>query len=141
MSGRVIRILPLTHYDLSNLAVGGSTALLVADRIDASQFTMATLMVRRHSGDVGDGAGDAEVKVFARASGYTEQEPDKTFGASTDLAAIAITGTFSEPEYQTAELTAGQMGAMVLVGIEVTQDSNQQKTIDPTLSIDLALKE
>jgi len=137
MSGRVIRILPITSYNFSDITAGASYIFTIADRIDVSQYRMATLMVRRHGGDVG---GSAEVKVFARASGYTEQDPTNVFATSTDLASVSITGSISDPEYYTAELTAGDMGAMVIIGISVTQDQTAQ-SIDAKLSIDLSLKD
>ena len=46
MSGTVIRIIEDTHYDFLSLAALGEQDLIVAQRIDVSQYRTASLLVR-----------------------------------------------------------------------------------------------
>jgi hypothetical protein len=63
MSGTVIRVIEDTHYEFSGLASSNQQGILIAQRVDVSQFRTASLLVRVIKLNIGT-SGDA-IKVEA----------------------------------------------------------------------------
>lgn len=143
MAGQVVRVVSLREYDFESLANSGETTVTVEEHIDVSQYRNATLCARWHSGTIPADGGAGSISVTAYADGYTMEDPANIFIGATALnTAITFTGgTDQAPSHKTAELTAGAMGAMVLVRIKATNSGSGQDDFDPVLSIDLVLKD
>ncbi len=141
MSGRIIRLAPRSVYDFNMLNAGGSTAIALAQRVDVSQYTELTLMVRVHGVDIGAGAGN--LKVRAVPEGHTNEDPGQFFlddSSATGLGEIALDNSISAPAFRVKLLSSGS-GAMIAVLLEANQDQSQVYNLWADISVDLSMKE
>lgn len=138
MAGKVIRVVPLTNYDWSNIGVGVEVVTFVALHVDVSQFRHATLCVRAHNLNI---PGDGSVQVQVVPDGHTQQDPSLHFLDADAMQSVTMTASDVVPHYRTLELTAGRIGAMVAVAITATMDTTQSQAMDAKLSVDLVLKD
>jgi hypothetical protein len=72
MSGRGIRISGLRTLDYTNLATSSSQQAAIAERIDATQFTQADLLVRVSSSTI---PANAKIEVILFCDGWHAEEP------------------------------------------------------------------
>ncbi|MCZ7683076.1 MAG: hypothetical protein M5U28_31410 [Sandaracinaceae bacterium] len=85
MSGTTIRIFPPRNFDFSKLAAGQSLTMALAERIGASQYTSADILVRVHSLTI---SGSAKIEVQLYAEAWTPDDPLKTFAKTLATATI-----------------------------------------------------
>ncbi len=133
MSGTTIRIFPPRNFDFSGLAAGQSLTMALAERIGASQYTSADILVRVHSLTI---SGSAKIEVQLYAEAWTPDDPLKTFAKT--LATATIDGQTQVNDLVIASVSSG-LGSMLLVGVKGTQ-SGSMVTVTGVLSADLALK-
>jgi len=138
MAGRVIRLVPKSLYEFNSLGAGGQTTVALAQRIDVSQYTDLTLMVRAHSVNIPSGSGTLTVRAVA--DGHTDEDPAQFFIEGTSLGDVAIDANTSQPEYNTVALSAGS-GAMIAVLLIAAQDASQPVDLEATISVDLSMKD
>jgi hypothetical protein len=138
MAGRVIRLVPKTPYEFNTLGVSGQTTLALAQRVDVSQYTELTLMVRVHALDIPSGVGS--IKVQAVPDGHTSEDPGLSFlDTGTVLGSVTIATGSAVPGYTTKALSAGA-GPMIAVLLVASQDTSQVTNLDATISVDLCMK-
>ena len=142
MPGQVIRIQELASFDFSNLGDNGTTDVPLAEHVDVSQATMATLMVRAHSGTLDSGT---SLKVIAYPDGHTMEDPASEYQGGTSLGSCEFNyqsaNGSADGLYLTDELTAGSMGQMINVVLRATQASPASgSTVTGRISVDLSLK-
>ncbi len=138
MPGQVIRIQELNKFSFDDLDDAGVVDVVLAQHVGVGQATMATLMVRAHSGTIADNAMSLEVIAFP--DGHTAEDPATDFQSGTELGSVTLTTTTGvDGVYLTDELTAGSMGGMINVILRATQ-SSPQDTLNARISVDLCLK-
>jgi len=138
MAGQVIQLAGKTQYDGSKVQGSQNQAFLVAERIDVSQYREANLVVRYHEGTIG---ASATVTVGATAEGHTAEDPGLTFRTdpASPLAEVSLTSNDSAPLLKIADVTS-PFGSMLSVFVLIEQPASPV-TVQPSLSIDLVLKE
>jgi hypothetical protein len=136
MSGRHLRIMPHRSFDFGSLQAGGEEFIVLAERVDVSQWRHATLCVRLHESSIGSGA---SLQVFAAADGYSSDDPTARVSDENPLGSVSFT-TAGEPKFKTAGLDADRMGALIMVWLRAEQAAGSPVSLQVTLSIDLVLK-
>ena len=146
MAGRVVQIMPRTHYEFSSLPSGAAQLLVAAKDIDVSQYTEAALLVRLHSGQIGSGGNPkAKIEVMLVAVGNTPEDPGQDFVDLTPLATATFEDTTVQgqepPQFVVADVTSpAKMGSTVAVLVQGTQATGATPIIDVHLSVDLVMK-
>jgi hypothetical protein len=132
-----MRIQELASFDFDSVDNSGEMEVTLAEHVGVGQATMATLMVRAHSGTIPSGA---TLEVIAYPDGHTMEDPATEFQGGTSLGSVTLTNTTTATGvYATDELTAGSMGSMINVVLKATQAS-QAASFDARISVDLSLK-
>ncbi len=139
MSGQTIRLIGMTPYDFSNVAVAMEGGATVAQNVDVSQFRYATLLIRMHSGTIAEAGAIFKIKAFA--VGHTAEDPTAVFGDATPLLSEEFVYVTPDPGPRliSADLSSN-MGSMVTVIISGEQDGNTQGELSGVFSMDLVLK-
>jgi len=137
MAGRVIRLVPKSTYEFSSLGAGAQTTIALAQRVDVSQYTELTLMVRTHEVNIPSGSGMLTVRAVA--DGHTDEEPGQFFMDGTSLGDADIDANTTAPGYDTVSLAAGS-GAMISILLIAAQDASQVIDLEATISVDLSMK-
>lgn len=136
MAGRVVRILPMQKFKFTQLQDGQSIEVLVARRIDASQYRSADLIVRVHNHTI---SADAQIKVMLGVDGYTSDDP------TADFAALLASTTIDANALQSGNLfivsKVDGLGPLLAVVLEGKQATSNPVTIELTISMDLCLKD
>jgi len=133
-----MRVVTPRVFNFSTVAASSSQTIVVAQRIDLSNYRYATLEVRHHEGTI---ASTAKVDISVTCDGFTPDDPAKNFVfAGNPLALITLSGGTVAPRYYTAGLDADRIGALVSILVVGSQGSPQVANT-PTLSIDLVLKD
>lgn len=132
MAGQFRSILPKRVYDFTNLALGASQQLIVAQRIDVSKYIDCMLAVRTHAASFAGGNG---VNLDVYGDGYTGDEPGKTFLTATPL--------FSSPLLQNASSITTPYGGTVrgtYVALVLTATKPSAGSCSITMSADMILR-
>ena len=133
MAGRVVRVCPPRDFDFSNLSTGTET-VVVAERIDASQYDTIDVIVRVHT-DSTISSGSIAVQVVS--DGYTTDDPSVDFFSDTIGQGTTLSGSLSAGDMSVESLTSSDgIGAMVAVRVVGSAGSG----VTARLSIDLAMK-
>ncbi|MBZ0119951.1 MAG: hypothetical protein K8H88_23380 [Sandaracinaceae bacterium] len=127
-------------FVFSSLKASEDQEMVVAERVDVSQWTEATLMVRVHTASTIPGT--ASVKVLAYADGYTEEDPTTVFQAATASATVLLQGNpvVAAGTFSLALLDDAPIGSMVRVTVKGHQAATVG-TVKANISVDLALKD
>jgi hypothetical protein len=131
MAGRLISILPKSVYDFSGSTVGSIQKLVLAERVDISQYIDCVLAVRVHSLTQG-GSNNLLLDVFG--DGYTDDDPSLTFVATAAFFPSSFLNT--APGLVTYGGTArGHFARLILTAVHGTAG-----IFSITLSADLVLR-
>lgn len=124
MSGIVVDLVPKRVFSFDTLSVGQSQAITVLERIDVSQFTDGTVVLRVHTASASGGT----ITFDLLAEGETDDDPALSFlGASPFFTAPPIDSTFNATtptmrayggtvrgHYATLRVTGSRTGASAL---------------------------
>ena len=140
MAGIMIPILRKTSYDLSNLANGGKSIVLLEPYIETLQWREATLVLRMHTTPVWSAGAKIELDLL-----WTDQCPDDpgpffNYPGSNAIAVLILqsdTGVVAG-YMKTGTATSGLLATMG-VGLTFTQ-ATTAATYTVTVSADLFLK-
>ncbi len=139
MAGRTIRICPPRTFTFDTLDGGTSgQTITIAERIDASQFELAELVVRV-VGAVTTGVSPAKIEVLLVSDGYTPDDPSRDFFGDA-LATVAF--TYNANGYAVGTLKIGSatdLGGMLAVQIKGTPAATTG-SLNGRFAIDLVLK-
>jgi len=142
MAGRTIRVCPPRDFDFGGLGNSGEEEILIAERIDASQYDQLDLMVRVHDNSAIPSGGKIEVLVVS--DGFTTDDPSEDFFSAALSNGVQFNGDGNGfgPTAGTFELDeiTSDLGAMVAVRVKGTQPATAVTNFTARLSIDLALK-
>lgn len=139
MAGRTIRICPPRTFnfdDLANTDTDDEMVITIAERIDASQYTAADLVVRVVS-DVTVTNGSSYIQVRLVSDGFTPDDPSQDFFSSTALASADYTANASAGDLKVAAAT--DLGSMLAVQIAANAEGSAA-TLNGRFAIDLVLK-
>ena len=132
MPGRVIGIIPITKFEA---AAGGTTTQTIAQQVDVSQSTEATMIIRYHGLPADFDGGN--IAVSAYSDGHTMLDPATEFLEATAAETVTLS-TGSAPLLKVAKITTGALGAMLTIKVVVT--GGQSNPLEFDVSMDLALK-
>jgi hypothetical protein len=138
--GRVVPIIPETDFQFDGRNVGGVEQLVVlAERIDAIDFSSASLIVRYHTkgsdGTWSSSTCTAAVRVFNMS--FAEEEPHTLFAEASARATITIANSDSAPRLYVTSLTAPIAAELriVLAWIQGTTASGTSEKL--SIAVDL----
>jgi hypothetical protein len=117
---------------------GGSMSFVVAQGIDTTSYTEASLLVRVHSGTTIGDAATVSVAVVPYAPTHEDPTKNGNFIGSS-IATATVTSSDSAPTLLKADFSSNP-GMQVLVGVAAVQDSNSSETIVAVLSAELVMK-
>jgi hypothetical protein len=137
MSGRVIRIGEKTAHDFSSVAASNSKSVLLAQRIDVSQWKYGTVAVRVFSVDIAQAGATIDVEVYN--DGYTDEDPTVQAWPTNASGTVSLGSTTNNNEFHLADLDDYPMGSMLLITVTGTQTATQDN-LSATLSVELILK-
>ncbi|MCB9597275.1 MAG: hypothetical protein H6719_31410 [Sandaracinaceae bacterium] len=129
----MVRVCPPRDFDFSNVSTGTET-IVVAERIDASQYDTIDVIVRVHTATTISTNGAIAVQVVS--DGYTADDPSQDFFGSTIGNGTTLSGTLAAGG-MTVESLSASIGSMVAVRVVGTAGSG---AVTARLSIDLAMK-
>jgi hypothetical protein len=148
----VLRILPKTPFDFSNLAPGTSQFFPLAQHIDVGQATQISLVARLHAADIGSGSvinanllgipSSPSVALVMYGDAWTLEDPGTELGVQgvgTPLATCAFTSQTSAPCAMIVSPTA-PFGRLVLIGVMAVQALGSAVSLQAIVSLDLILK-
>jgi hypothetical protein len=145
MSGKVIRVLPMTDYDFTDVSKGGTVNVKVARQIDVSGYKEIDLIVRLHSAKwPGAGDEDASLSIMVASDGFTRDDPTLKYETSNIQASVTFSGPGGQnyeaaPALKIEELTP-PLGGMLMVYVSATQDTDTTAEFTFTVSADLVAK-
>ena len=130
MSGILLPVLPKRTYDFTGLDLSVPESQLILERIDASEFVEAIVILRVHSASAAGGT----IKIQLYEDGYCKWDPGLKF--LQNIAALQIDSTTVAPKL----IASGRVvqGQLISLGIEGNRTSAAQLTA--TISIDLCLR-
>ena len=131
MAGKLLTVLPKRSYDFSNLIVGTTQQIVVAERIDISEYIDAVLAVRVNSLTIG---GLNTIALDLYGDGFTRNDPSVAFRTSSPLFS-SVQLSISPWLLTYGGTVRGQYGIVVL-----TATRGQSGTMNVTLSADLVLR-
>lgn len=130
-TGLILRILPKTLYDFTNIANGSAITIPLASKVDVSVFTEAVWIIRGHSATI-----TGSIAFTSLLDGYDFGDPATSFSANGGTS--TFTGGTPIPAYTT--LSAGSnFGRLIGLKMVATQSAGGG-TMNIQLSVDLALK-
>jgi hypothetical protein len=132
-SGLILRVLPRTAFDFTNIQNGNFSFPLV-QKIASGSFTEATWMIRLHALNIA-GAG-ASINFVSVLEGYDFGDPGTIFFQSGPQ--LVINNTNSAPFYNVLAAQPGT-GRLMRLDLNVIQAA-AAVTCTATISVDLALK-
>jgi hypothetical protein len=137
-NGRVIRVCPERTFTFTDLGNNDVQEIVIAERIDCSQYTYVDLIARVHSATIG--AVNAKIEVKIACDAWTPEDPTKEFKKVLTAATVELNSTSvaSIPVLLTGSASS-QLGAMLKVIVAGTQPSSAT-TLTARISIDLVLK-
>jgi hypothetical protein len=136
--GRVIRICPERSFTFSELGAADTQQILLAERIDCSQYNYVDLIVRVHSGAVGPGT---KIEVRIASDGWTSDDPSAGFYKVLTGATVELNSTTAgNPPVLLVGTATSQLGEMLTVVVVGTQHSTTPTTVTARISVDLVLK-
>lgn len=133
MSGLLLNLIPKRTYDFSALISGNSETLFIAERIDASQHSNSSLIVRVHTASCAGGT----ITFNTFKDGFTTDDPATKFFAATGAPPLTINNSTVAPTLLavTGNAFVGHYVALSIVGSRTTVGS-----ISATVSVDLCLR-
>jgi len=142
MAGRTIRVCPPRDFNFGGLGDSDFQEIIIAERIDASQFDQLDLCVRVHEDSLIPENGT--IQVFVLSDGFTTDDPSEDFYSDPLGQGITFTGNSNgagplEGTFELENVTT-DLGAMVAVRVKGTQPGTAGTNFTARLSIDLALK-
>jgi hypothetical protein len=137
----VLRIVHPTTYDFGGLAgvPGTQMSVVIAQRIDATEFESATLQLRMHGVNIADQAD--LITVSLAPDGFTNDDTNSDFTRSTALVPVAsfsITAFTSASDFQIADVTG--LSSLYLVYVTGMRNAITQTALSARISLDLVLK-
>ena len=137
--GRTVEVCPPRDFTFTNLGLGLSQTVLVAERIDCSAYETVDLIVRVHT-DATMGAGST-ISVEVVPDGFTSDDPAQPFyGGVLGNAPVTFITAPSAGDIEVKTYTSG-LGAMLAVRVVGDQANNAGTDVTARLSIELALRE
>ena len=131
MSGKVVRVLPVTQYKFS-----AAFSVIVARRIDVSQYANAALLFRLHETSSWNNGDIIVIKVFN--DGFTDEDPTTTFMSSVSALSLSFQGGVDTAPELSFDSTSS-VGSSVTIIVEGTYGQVQETDIK--VSADLVLKD
>jgi hypothetical protein len=139
-ASRVITIIPETDFQFDGRNAGGVEQLVVlAERLDVTHFSTASLIVRYHTkgadGTWSSGTCSAEVRAFNMST--AREEPHSLFVESTARATVQIANAHTAPRLYVASLGAPIAAELriVLAWIQGTTASSPSEKLSLAVSI------
>jgi hypothetical protein len=132
VAGLRVRAIPLRTYDFSNQVVGTSQTLVVAQRIDISQYIDCTVEARVHSASGLSASNTLAFDVYG--DGYTTDDPGiKFLTASPFFTSSVLTSGAILKSY--GGTVRGPLASLVLTSVKGTAGA-----MIGTVSVDLILR-
>lgn len=143
MSGTTLSILKRTGYDFKKVlaADGSSLTVLVARRIDVTQWREGALILRVFNVNIG--SSNDKIEVIAACDGYDPEYPSVDFDpVGSPFVQEEIPGDENAP-YVVLEDLGSNFGGLIQVALMASRNnsSTQEDDFDIDLAIDLVLKD
>jgi hypothetical protein len=138
MAGKVIRVIPLTTYDFTQVSSAGQTITIVRG-IDVSNYKSGDLIVRSHSGGLATGAAcQADITVIQ--DGNTSEDPASIFnGATVATKSLALADITGGPKVYVVAFGAA-LGSMLAVTL-FAKNATQGTAMSVKISADIVLRD
>jgi len=135
MAGKVIRLVAQRLLDFTDLGSTSEIAFVLAQGIDVSAWTDATLVVRLLEQTITATTG--LIKIFAQPEGRTSDDPRVQFVSSLSLGTVTITTTSAPQVF--LEPLGPNLGSAIRVVISGNKGSGSGSA-GVLLNVDLSLK-
>lgn len=137
MAGTLIEICPMRVYDFSLLnESAGQMSMPVAERIDVSQWTEGSLIVRVLTVDI-EAEGD-DIAVTVSPDGFTYESPASIY-VGAPVATAAFDSTMQAPGFLISALSL-PFGPMLRVDVAGIRNTGGVTALSARLSICLSMK-
>lgn len=136
MAGQTTRLLQRTDYDVTGLASNSNCIVVVARKIDTSQWREAILLVRLHAVTW---SGSMSFQALVAPDGFTDEDPNAMWNATLTTALTFTQGTDTAPVVKNASIAA-PFGPLLQVQLKFITPVGVSGAFRPSISIDLDLK-
>lgn len=138
MSGMTVPVIGMTPFNFTGVAANSGASVILAQNIDVTAFTEATVLVRVHAIGI-TAASQAEIAVSVYGVLPSPQDPATYFRTSSALATVTLDDGNAAGDLVVGTISA-PLGAFLTITVGGTMSSPVAASLTATLSVDLSLK-